>query len=61
MNWKKIELFEKFKQFKKNRTEIEQTEIKERGSLVKYRENVFLSSISINCFSDIYNFETKRK
>lgn len=61
MNWKKIKLFEKFEQFKKNRTEIEQTEIKERGSLVKYRENVFLSSISINRFSDIYNFETKRK
>lgn len=61
MNWKKIELFEKFEQFKKNRNEIEQTEIKERVSLVKYRENVFLSSISINCLSDIYNFETKRK
>ena len=61
MNWKKIKLFEKFEQFKKNRTEIEQTEIKERGSLVKYRENVFLSSIRINRFCDIYNFETKRK
>lgn len=32
MNWKKIELFKKIEQFKKNRTEIEQTEIKENRS-----------------------------